>query len=516
MFSLFSGPCVYRHCMMHSLGKMTSAPSVAHPRSGRPPAALRRWLPVAVPGLLMLALGLLGCTRSVLSWDEIATADAAHRSVGQIWNLAHHIDAVFSPYYWAMHGWTSLFGDSVLSLRLPSILAMSAAAALTGELGRRLLGATAGTVAGALLCLIPNISRYAAEARPYAWVCLMSIVAVLLLYRALDDPGAGRWAAYTAAILGLGLGNLVALAALAGHAALLLSRLRHQPRRRSAMLAWSATVLTTLVLLSPLIWWGLQERQKQLHWVPPMTPGAVYTFPSYLVGSTQVAWLLIGVLLLAGFYLATPVVEMVAAAALPMFVVGVVSFTATSFWVNRYLLFVLLPAVIVAAAGLTQPAFRSRPRNTLLPLAATLAVFTAAAVPGQIAVRQPTFKNGSDYRTLAAAIRRQQQPGDDIVFELGRTMRTGIEYYLRHDANRPQDVLLHESAAVTATLTAAEYHHPAARLASAVRIWLVAYGRRKDPAAARPELQEMLRSRFRRIGLWEVKNGSMALYVKQP
>jgi mannosyltransferase len=197
-------------------------------------------------------------------------------------------------------------------------------------------------------------------------------------------------------------------------------------------------------------------------------------------------------------------------------VVGVVSFTATSFWVNRYLLFVLLPAVIVAAAGLTQPAFRSRPRNTLLPLAATLAVFTAAAVPGQIAVRQPTFKNGSDYRTLAAAIRRQQQPGDDIVFELGRTMRTGVEYYLRHDANRPQDVLLHESAAVTATLTAAEYHHPAARLASAVRIWLVAYGRRKDPAAARPELQEMLRSRFRRIGLWEVKNGSMALYVKQP
>src|SRR4051794_26981765 len=139
-----------------------------------------------------------------------------------------------------MHGWTSLFGDSVLSLRLPSILAMSAAAALTGELGRQLLGSTPGAVAGVLLFLIPNISRYAAEARPYAWVCLMSILAVLLLYRALAQPGAARWAAYTAAILGLGLGNLVALAALAGHAALLLGQLRHQPRRRSAMLAWSA------------------------------------------------------------------------------------------------------------------------------------------------------------------------------------------------------------------------------------------------------------------------------------
>jgi hypothetical protein len=27
----------------------------------------------------------------------------------------------------------------------------------------------------------------------------------------------------------------------------------------------------------------------------------------------------------------------------------------------------------------------------------------AAAAPGQLAVRQPTFKNGSDYRTLAGS-----------------------------------------------------------------------------------------------------------------
>ena len=464
----------------------------------------------------MLTLGLLGCTRSVLSWDEIATADVADRSVGQIWKLAHHIDAVFSPYYVAMHGWTSLFGDSVLSLRLPSVLAMSAAAALTGELGRRLLGSTEGTVAGVLLCLLPNISRYAAEARPYAWVCLMSILALLLLYRALDHPGVGRWVAYAGAILGLGLGSLVALSALAGHAALLLIALRDKPRRRSVMLSWSATVLGTLVVLSPLIWWGLQERHRQLYWVPPVTLGGIYTFPSHLVGSTQVAWLLIGVLLFAGFGLSAPTVEMVAAAALPMFVVCVVSLTGTSFWVNRYLLCVLLPAVIVAAAGLTRAAFRSRQSSTLLALGVALAVFAGAAVPGQIAVRQPTFKNGSDYRTLAAVISRQQQPGDDVVFEQGRAMRAGLDYYLRHDANRPQDVLLREPAARTATLTATEYDNPGARLLAAVRIWLIAYGRGKDPAAARPDVQGVLRDRFRRTALWEVKNGSMALYVRQP
>jgi mannosyltransferase len=455
----------------------------------------------------MLALGLLGSTRSVLSWDEIATADVARRSPTQIWNLAHHVDAVFSPYYLAMHVWTWVFGDSVLSLRLPSILAMAGAAALTGELGRRLLGGRTGLVAGVLVSLVPNMTRYAAEARPYAWVCLMSILALLLLYRAFERPGAARWLAYAASVLGLGLGSLVALTALIGHAALVMIRLR-----RSGLVPWSTAVAGPVVLLGPLIWWGLHQRQAQLHWVPPMTPGGVYTFPGYLAGSTEVAWLLIGLLLLAAYRMRRPVVEMVAVAGLPLAVVCAESFIGTSFWVNRYLLFVLLPTMVVAAAGLTPSQASGRLRNKL---ALALAVFAAAAVPGQIAVRQPTFKNGSDYRALASTIMRSQKPGDDIVLEQGRTMRAGLDYYLRHDPGRPDDVLVREPAAVTATLTAAEYTAPAARLASALRIWLVAYGRRSDPATARPDLQGLLSKGFRRIGRWEVKNGSMALYVRR-
>ncbi|MFI5895001.1 hypothetical protein ACIA5D_33370 [Actinoplanes sp. NPDC051513] len=87
----------------------------------------------------------------------------------------------------------------------------------------------------------------------------------------------------------------------------------------------------------------------------------------------------------------------------PITLVLTVSAAGTSFWVIRYLLFVLLTAVTVAAAGLTWPARKSRrwPGSAL-----ALAVFVAAAVPGQIAVRQRTVKNGSDYRTMAALIQR--------------------------------------------------------------------------------------------------------------
>ncbi|MEV6852164.1 hypothetical protein AB0M88_53335, partial [Actinoplanes sp. NPDC051411] len=276
-------------------------------------------------------------------------------------------------------------------------------------------------------------------------------------------------------------------------------------RRRSTAVRWSAAVAGPLLLLTPLIWWGLRQRPAQLHWVPPMTLGAVYTFPRYLAGSTEVAWLLIGLLLVAGSRMTRPVAEMIAAAGLPLAVVGAVSFAGTSFWVNRYLLFVLLPAMIVAAAGLA---------NRVVAVV-TLAVFAAAAVPGQLAVRQPTFKNGSDYRTLAAVIRREQQPGDDIVLERGRTMRAGLDYYLRHDPGRPRDVLVRQSAAEAATLTALEYAHPTALLASAARIWLVVYGRRGDPTTARPDLRPYLRDGFRRVNVWKVKNGSMALYVRR-
>lgn len=75
-------------------------------------------------------------------------------------------------------------------------------------------------------------------------------------------------------------------------------------------------------------------------------------------------------------------------------------------------------------------------------------VVAGAAAPGQLSVRGLTVKNGSDYRTLAGIIRGLQAPGDVIVFQAGsRTMRTGVDYYLRTDAGAPRDVLLRQSAA---------------------------------------------------------------------
>jgi hypothetical protein len=112
-----------------------SAPAVgtASVAAGRGIAVLRRWWPPVLSGLLMAVIGLVGATRPVMSWDEIATADVAQRSLPQIWHLAQHVDGVLAPYYVVMHFWTALVGDSVLDLRLPSIVAMAVAVAAAAD-----------------------------------------------------------------------------------------------------------------------------------------------------------------------------------------------------------------------------------------------------------------------------------------------------------------------------------------------------------------------------------------------
>jgi mannosyltransferase len=199
-----------------------SAPSSAGART----AALGHAVPVAVAGVSMLCIGLVGAGRPVLSWDEATTADVSRRSAEELWQLVRNIDAVFGAYYFLMHAWTSWAGTSEFALRLPSIVAMAGAVAGAAELGRRLFHPTAGLVAGLFLCAMPNTSRYAAEARPYAFACLFSVLSVLLLLVALRRRRPWAWAGYACAVALLGLSHVVALTTLAAHAVLVLAHRR--------------------------------------------------------------------------------------------------------------------------------------------------------------------------------------------------------------------------------------------------------------------------------------------------
>ncbi|MFI5495076.1 glycosyltransferase family 39 protein [Actinoplanes sp. NPDC051859] len=473
--------------------------------------------PALVPAVLMLLVGLVRAGRPTLSWDEASTADIVRRTPGQIWALIQHVDAVLGPYYFLMHAWSHVAGESETALRLPSIVAMAAAVGLAGELGRRLFTPAVGLLAGVLLCLVPNTSRYAAEARPYAFTCLFSVLAVLLLVRALERPRRRRWAAYAGVVVLLGASHLIALSTLVAHGVAVWAHHRKGAAPR-AVKGWVLSLAAAVLVLSPVVLMGVRHRSEQLSWVEFLTRDTFLLAPGEIFGASNMAWLLIGLAVLARWRPREPVRLLAVLALAPPVLVAAASLTVYPLWVPRYLLVILTPLAILAAVALVGVggwATRRGRWGALARVGGVVLLLAITALPGHGRVRSATAKNGPDYRGVAAIIEKRQSPGDVIVFETdSRALRAGMDYYLRLSHQRPTDVLQRRSAADVGELRAAEYAgaDAAARLTSTSRVWLVVGGDRRDPTALVPAVQGVLREKYVVAGLWHRNEATVALY----
>src|SRR6516164_8861724 len=183
------------------------AAETQRPRPWRPAAASLIW---AVPATVTAALGLYQIGVPMLWRDELATWSASGRSLTQLYAMLHHVDAVLGVYYFGIHLWMGIFGDSATAMRLPSVIAMAGAAAVVALTGRRLAGAGAGLAGGLVFAVIPSASRYAQEARPYAFAVFFAALATLLLLRAVERPSWHRFGWYALALAAVGASNLVA------------------------------------------------------------------------------------------------------------------------------------------------------------------------------------------------------------------------------------------------------------------------------------------------------------------
>lgn len=378
------------------------------------PSRVRLGWPVwAVPGLLTLAVTLVGIGNAQLWRDELGTWSAATRPVPDLVRLTRAIDAATGPYYLLMHGWTALAGTSPTALRLPSALAMAAAAALTARLGARLVGDRAGLLAGLLFAVLPATSRYGQEARPYALATLLAVLATLLLVEALRRPSRRRWAGYAVAVAALGLCHLVALTLLAAHAvAVLLTAARathpRQPPRverdgchrtpqtptafhppptstvsgtpqvsphpaggehdadppgegrdvraapapgRRLLARWLVALLPTVLLVTPLALVARGQRGRQLDWVDPARLADLAALPGGLAQSGVVGGFLLGLAALGAARLGRRALLPGAAVLLPVLLLFAAG-TVVPLWVIRYLIFTVPFACLLAGAAL--------------------------------------------------------------------------------------------------------------------------------------------------------------------
>ncbi|MCA1218285.1 glycosyltransferase family 39 protein [Streptomyces sp. 8L] len=221
------------------------------------------WTTALAPALLALGLGLWGLTRQGSMWrDESVTYQVAHRGTRQIGALLGQVDAVHGVYYLLMHALFRVWDGGLVALRLPSVVATAAAAALVALTGRRLAGHRTGLAAGAVFALAPLVQMYAQEGRSYASVAALVALATYLLVRGLDGGGRWVWAGYAGAAAAAGWLHEFAVPALVAHGITVLTGgVPRAVRRRWAFAAGAA-----VLLVAPLAVFSMGQ-SDQVSWI---------------------------------------------------------------------------------------------------------------------------------------------------------------------------------------------------------------------------------------------------------
>ncbi|WP_020525973.1 glycosyltransferase family 39 protein [Catelliglobosispora koreensis] len=361
--------------------------TAAAPRLGVPPGVRPV---VAIPFALTFALGAIGITRQ--AWrDEHATWWASTIPFDDFLRLVSHVDIVLAPYYLLMRLWITVFGDSVIAMRVPSLLAMAVAASLTAALGAKLFTPNIGLAAGCLLAVIPSVSRYAEEARPYAFALCFAVASMLALV-------SRRWILLGLFVALTGLSHLIALLVLLAHLPLVSSWKR-----------WFVAVGLGLVPLLPLAWLGSQQT-GQVAWISASLKSFA-TLPQSLTRSAATAGILaaLGLVALVSVPWSRSLTALLVWAAGPPLVLFV--FMHSLFY-YRYLLFTLPAWALLAASAVRLVPV---PRQRLAAAALCLAVLALGA-RDHIGLRKSPLPGDQDYAAAASFVHTHARSTDRIVF----------------------------------------------------------------------------------------------------
>lgn len=459
-----------------------------------------RILSWSMPAVVMAVLGFLGAWSPGLWADELATWALATAPLDDLLRVLKNADASIGPYYLFMHVWIGVFGDSELAMRAPSILAMTGATALTVLLGTRLAGRKVGVIAGLLFALLPAVSRYAHEARPYALAVFFAALATYLLVGVLDRPSTVGLVGYGLAVLLLGLAHFVALMLLAAHALTVLSM------RRSLIWRWLVAVAVAVAAITPLMYVG-QGQRGQISWIPEVSGLRLFQTAQVLTGSS----LLGGTLLVLGFLAFSwraPALVWTLWAVLPTIGLGLVSIVVPM-WLPRYILFTL-PAWALLAATVVS-------RQRILRGAVFLALVGVLVVYEQVQIRG-VAGHTQDSRAIGMVLNQHALPSDAVVygkFDEDFTPRLAVARYT-DAAHRPKDVLAAVAPMTKGNFRAVECVSAAECAGDPDRVWVIRSLNRSDALAGIGKDREtLLKAGYVTAQTWNPVGFTMALLTRK-
>ncbi|MBA9003202.1 glycosyltransferase family 39 protein [Thermomonospora cellulosilytica] len=441
--------------------------------------------------------------------DEAATLSAARRALPDILRMMGHIDLVHGPYYLMMRAWLLLFGDGEFAMRLPSVLATAAAAAGVAVIGRRLASAPTGMTAGLLYAGHPTAVRYAQEARSYAMVTAVAVLATYLLVRAVDS-GDRRWlAGYASALVLLALLNLFGVLLIAAHGATLLW---WRGRTGRLLTRWAIAVAVSAVAVVP---WALATRRQQwqVAWLPRPNAETLGDLGVWLAGSGP---LVVVVLVLAGAGLwaapagprALPLVPLAVPWLLAAPVILLLVSLAEPVFSPRYVLYCLPAVALLMGAGLV----RLVARRAVAAIA--VAALVMLSIGPHVEIRRQDSRP-SDARAAAAVLAAHARPGDGLVF-LHPNMRWEAAAYPAAYWGLP-DLTLRRGPVRVGNIVGEEMVQPSRvrqRLMRHHRVWVIC------PPKGMPPLRRWTRvledtGPYRVLGAWAYKGGHISLLRRE-
>lgn len=464
-------------------------------------AALRKlaWL---LPTVAMATVGIVRMGWSSLSAEELETWGLANTPWSELWRLRSELEAFELPYVALTRLWGELLGTSDFSLRLPSLLAMIAAAALTAALVSRLAGPRAGVLAGLMFPVVPATSRYAHEAGPEAIAVCFAVLSTTALVWLFERPRWWRALGYAASVAVLGLAHGAALLLLVAHAGAVLAL------RRRALLHWLVAVVPGLAPAVGLLFVGRAPWEippwREATGVPSVTDVSDVLFGLAVLGGVTVG------LGLLGMSMKKPAGIFATAALFPL--VGLYpAARTTTLGLSELVLFTLPFWFCLAAMALH--------RAPLIRGVTVLAVIAVIGIPTQLDIRAD---DGHDLaaRDVARILNAEAAVGDAIVYGPtpldGRIGRDLVARYVTAEA-QPWDALVEHPQRVDGRLLAQECADVNLCLADAPRVWLFRAGPSADPLEGMPAPKDgVLRVRYTLERTWNLRGASLSLFSLIP
>lgn len=349
--------------------------------------------------------------------------------------MLQNVDAVHGLYYLLMHFWIEFFGQSALSLRMPSALAVGAGAAGVYVLARGLGGSRLALWSALVFGVLPRVTWMGIEARSYAFSAAAAVWLSVLLVGALRHKTARHWTAYAAfAAISVAI-NLYLVLLIASHAVTLLALRGVRWRQR---FRWLLAAAVGMLACAPVLYLSMRQggqvSDQDLGWTrwiqnvvvnqwflgdtPTTQEGGTGTNEPWVIAAIALAglsWLAMcfavqrALIPLRRASLPKWFVWIVPQIVLPTLAIGLYSLLIHPMYNPRYLSLSTPAVAILIAAGA-----RLLPRHWMRAAAGVMIVLFT--IPIYLSQRQAQAKSGTDWMEVAEYMGAHAQAQDAVYF----------------------------------------------------------------------------------------------------